>query len=938
MSFIRSVRIGLASVVVLLSCGIAAAQEKPLLDYKEVTLDNGLKVITLEDVSCPVVDVEMWYHVGSKNESADRQGFAHMFEHMMFRGTDRLGPTDHFDFLRRAGGWCNGSTGFDRTRYYEVVPSNQLPLALWLEAERMSSLKIDQAAYDTERKVVEEERRMGLNQPFGTLVEQGLTEVFKTHPYRWPPIGKIAHLRASSVPELREFWIKYYTPNDATLVIVGDIKHADAQALAKKYFGWIPRGATIEPVKVDEPLPANPRSVTLHEKNAPTPLVGLVYRTVPESHKDQPALELLCTILGDGASSRLYRDLVAQEQIAVKVSAMNETLEQQGMLIAGAVLPPIGGDANKVQAALEAQIARIRTEKVADVELTKARNQALRDMVTATLTVGGKASMLGQSAVVLGDASRVNRAIADIKAVTADDILRVAQTYLDPNRVLKVTVERDLTGTAWNLLGKTEEEAKITAEPEKTAPPPGRGVTRPEDFPAKPPLAKIGDLNITPKFSRQALANGLKVMIVPNNEVPYVTMSLGLLSGAYTEQKVGSCSLALSMLTKGSARHTEAELATELETYAIGLSGSGGMDSGMISASCLSEHLDRTMGLLAEVAMKPAFPADEFDKLRKRVRADLAMSAANPSYIADREFDRRLFGEHPYARTARGELADVDALTVADLQQWYATFARPDLAVLIVAGDVTEKQALELAEKNFGSWKADGPKPEVKLPALPKATATQIFLVDRPDCVQSQIRVGQLSITRQHPDYFTSRIVDGYFGRGFGSRLNRSVRVDKGLTYGIWGGTVPARFAGNFNIGTFSKTESTGKAVQAILEETARLHAVPPTQEEIDDTCSYIVGNFPAGRETPQQVAGDLWLIEQEGLPTDYFQQLLSKVTKVTADDCMKMVGTCVDCSKLTIVVVGNAAKIQKDLEAIAPVTLISSPAASQPASGPGAN
>ncbi len=943
MNFLRNGGVVLASVLaVLLSFGVAGAQDKPLLDYKEIKLDNGLRIITLEDFSSPILQVEVWYHVGSKNESPDRQGFAHMFEHMMFRGTDRLGSTDHFDLLRRVGGWCNGTTGFDRTRYFQAVPSNQLDLALWLEAERMSFLKIDQQAFDTERKVVEEERRMGLNQPFGTLVEQGLTEVFKNHPYRWPPIGKISHLRSSSVDELRKFWTKYYTPNNATVVVVGDIKHADAQAAVKKYFGWIPRGEDLAPVKVDEPLPTAPRSVTIREKNAPTPLVGLAYRSVPAGHKDESAIELLATILGDGASSRLYRDLIAQQQIAVKAQAMQNSLEQQGLFIAGAVLPPVGGDPNKVLAALEAQIERIRTEKVTDLELTKARNQALRDVVTATLTVGGKSGMLGQAACVNGDVSIVNRAIADIKAVTAEDILRVAKQYLDPQRVLKVTVERDLGTTIAALAGtpaskSSEEDAPLTAEPEKQAPPPGRGVSRPDDFPAKAPLAKGCDIKIQPKFSRHSLPNGMKVMIVPNNESPFITINLGLLAGAYAEHKVGSCSLAMGMLTKGTAAHTEAELAAELETYAIALGGSGGMDSSMLSASCITDHFDRTMGLLAEAALKPTFPAEEFDKLRKRVRADLAMSAANPSYLADREFDRRLFGSHPYGRTARGELADVEGLSVADLQQWYKEFARPDLAVLIIAGDVTEKSALELAQKYFGEWKAQGPKPEIALPPLPKATATQIFLVDcGPMAVQSQIRVGQLSITRKHPDYFTTRVVDGYFGRGFGSRLNKSIRVEKGLTYGISGGTVAARFAGDFNINTFTKPESTAKTVAAILDETARLHTVAPTQEEIDDTCSYIAGSFPAGRETPQQVANDLWLIEQEGLPEDYFQQLLSKVTKVTADDCKKMVGNCVDCSKLTIVVVGNAAKIQKDLEAIAPVTVIpAAGATTQPATAP---
>ncbi len=216
------------------------ADDEKRFDYQSMTLDNGLQVISLEDFSCPIVAVHLWYHVGSKDEDPERQGFAHMFEHMMFRGTDRLGSTDHFDFIRQTGGTCNAYTTFDQTVYTQTLPANQLNLALWLEAERMSMLKIDQDAFDTERKVVEEERRMGINRPYGKLLEKVLPHIFPDHPYRWSTIGSIPHLRSASVPELREFWTKYYVPNNATLVVVGAVKHGEVQQLAQRNFGWIP--------------------------------------------------------------------------------------------------------------------------------------------------------------------------------------------------------------------------------------------------------------------------------------------------------------------------------------------------------------------------------------------------------------------------------------------------------------------------------------------------------------------------------------------------------------------------------------------------------------------------------------------------------------------------------------------------------------------------
>src|SRR5713101_8275717 len=289
--------------LLLIACGLmpwqsTRADTAKMYDYRDITLDNGLRVLTLEDHSCPIVAVHLWYHVGSKDERPERQGFAHMFEHMMFQGTDRLNNTDHFNYIRRTGGDCNAYTSFDQTVYIQTLPANQLERALWLEAERMGFLRIDQTSFDTERKVVEEERRMGLNRPYGTLPEKALAEIFKVHPYGWTPIGKISHLRASPAQELRDFWMRYYVPNNATLVMVGDIHHDEAQKLAKKYFGWMPREADPPRVTVQEPMPKEAREITLSEDNAPAPIVAVGWRTVPARHDDAIHLELLGLILG----------------------------------------------------------------------------------------------------------------------------------------------------------------------------------------------------------------------------------------------------------------------------------------------------------------------------------------------------------------------------------------------------------------------------------------------------------------------------------------------------------------------------------------------------------------------------------------------------------------------------------------------------------------
>jgi len=899
-------------------------------DYRQKKLENGLDVITLEDFSCPIVAVQLWYHVGSKNEKSDRQGFAHMFEHMMFRGTDRLGPTDHFSYVRRVGGSTNGYTDFDRTVYLETLPANQLELALWLEAERMAFLKIDQQAFDTERKVVEEERRTGLNEPYGTVEEHLLAEIFKVHPYRWPPIGKISNLRAASVQELRDFWMRYYVPDNSTLIIAGAVKHKDAQQLAKRYFGWIPLYDKPAGVTVREPEHKEGRTVTLKEDNAPAPAAGVVYRTVPISDRDSVALDILTEILGGGNSSRLYRELVAEKQLAVAAEAASWSLEQDGLFGAGAVMPPFGADANSVLDIIMGHIERLQNEPVTERELTKARNQMLRGLVTQNLQIESKARMLGSAAVDYGDVEQVNRQLDDIRKVTAEDILRVAKKYLAPERALKIKVERNLLGAVVSSnpqdasRQKQEEEAPITAEPEKVAPPPGRpGLVRVKDFPKDPPFGKFLPEKITPKFSTITLDNGLKVLVVPNHEVPFITVQMGLLAGAWTENKPGTAAMTMKMLLKGTTQHSEGELADELETYAITLSGTGEMDTSSVNMSCLTEQSGRAMKLFGEVVLSPTFPQNEFEKLRKQVLTSLAVSSAEADYVADRELRQRLYGLHPYSRTATGEVGDVNALVVDDLKNWWTEFARPETAVLIFAGDINEKQAFDLAKQTFGGWQEPKEKPAGELPKLEQIGPTHIYLVDRPGSIQSQIRIGQRGLTRHDDRYFVSRVVSNYFGWAFNSRLNQSIRVAKGLTYGVWGGYEAQRFAGELEIGTFSKTESTAKAVRAILDEIERLKSEGPTNEELDGSKSYIIGSFVRQRETPQQIAGDLWLIESQQLGADYLERLLAGVAKAKQADCERLVQETIKPDKLVIVVVGEAEKLKDELEKIAPVTIV---------------
>ncbi len=898
-------------------------------DYREVVLANGMRIISLEDFSCPIVAVNLWYHVGSKDEDPERQGFAHMFEHMMFFGTDVLGSTEHDNLIRKSGGTSNAYTTFDQTVYTQTLPANQLNLALWLESERMSMLKIDQTAFDTERKVVEEERRMGLNQPYGKLLEQAIPELFSNHPYRWSPIGSIPHLRAASVPELRAFWSKYYVPNNATLVVVGAVTHAEVEQLARRNFGWIPRQADPPRIAPPEMKPFEKREVTVTEQNAPAPLAALIFRGVPKSHPDVMAIDLMTTILGGGQdggeSSRIYRRVVAEDQSAVIAMATGISLEQDGIVAAAAVLSPLVGNADKVLTAIKEEIVRLQSEPVSDAELEKARNQKLKSLVTESLTVDSKAAALGQAAVIEGDVARVNTRLEQIRNVTTADIQRVAQTYMNPNHAITGKVKGNLLGTLGNMLGLKgdKEDAPITGEPEVDPPPPGRpGVARPADRLTESPLAGPLKFEFDKDFEELTLDNGLKIIVVENREVPYISVQLGMDAGVWTEDKPGSAGMALSMLTKGTQTMTEKELATELETYAIDLSGSADMDSSAILVGALPEQIDRSMRLLSEIVLTNSMPAEEFTKLKKQVITGLAISENRPAEIADRELRRRLYGDHPYARSTTGTVADLKVLKLDDVRGWWQKFARPDMCTLIFAGDIDMAEAGSLAKKYFIEWQAAGERPALKLPELPEPSATHIYLVDNIN-VQSEIRVGHRSLTRNDSDYFASRVVNGYFGGAFSARLNDTIRVKKGLTYGASGGFSTKKEAGEFVIRTFSKTASTIETLETIVDEIARLQSEPPDAKELENTVSYFLGSYASTRETSQQVANEIWSLRVVGLPDDYPQQLMSAVSSTTAEMCINVAKKHVKPEQLTIVIVGPAQTLKNDLEKIAPVTVV---------------
>lgn len=874
--------------------------------YREERIENGLRVLTMEDRRSPLVSVQVWFHVGSKDEDPQRQGFAHMFEHMMFRGTDRIGPQDHFRYLNRYGARINGYTSFDQTVYWEVLPAAQLDLALWLEAERLANLKINDEYFAAERNVVKEERRMRyLNRPYGRLYETLFAAAYKEHPYRWTPIGNIPHLNAATVEELREFFEKFYVPNNATLVVVGNVSHDEVMHKVRRYFGAIPRRPDPPRVTVTEAPVTSPRRVEIADR-APSPRVVIVWHTPSARDPDSLALELLSRILSSGQSSRLYRQLVQGKELAVSVFASAETLEQSGLFMLSAILKP----QVSIEAGEEALLSEIRglLEKgIEPAEMEKARNQTLAEYVRRGETVQGRSDLLGYAAVILGDPERVNTDLEQTRALTAEQVLDVARRVLKEKSRVTLVIRPDPNPPV-------DAEEDTEAPKEKPIP----DLPRPKEMPAGEPPKPV---QLTCPDLRQ-LDNGLRVAVFTDHSSPSLNVSLNLLAGAANDPApaAGLAFVTTSVLRRGTARHSGDELAEMIDSHGMSVSEYVDHYESAVRFWTLSEHAALACRILAEIVREPVFPEREVANFVERSIARERIEDQNPETIAVRTLDRALFGEHPLSRPAGGTSGSLENISRERVAEFHKQFFAPDAATLIFAGDITTERAVALAQECFGSWSGQARK--TTAPPVPQSNGTRVLLVDRPSASQSEIRVGQVvPVSRKDSDYAAARLLSMAFGESFSSRIGRVLRIEKGLTYGARGYYDVEGDTASFRVSTFTRTEKTTEAIEAALAEVRRLGDADPSEEELAQARDQLIGGFQVGLETPLQVAARWWDLIVWGLPERWYDEYQKAILGVNDPSALRNVAKrTIDPGKLTIVVVGSGSALREDLGRIAPV------------------
>lgn len=894
--------------------------EVPPLGFQRRVLDNGLEVYMAQDRNTSNVAVQVWYRVGSKDDPQGRSGFAHLFEHLLFKATRNM-PEETLDRLTEdVGGYNNAFTADDVTAYHEVVPANHLERILFAEAERMGSLVVDEETFISERDVVKNEYRQRiLASPYGRLFGLFMPQmVYQEHPYRRPGIGSIEDLDAATLDDVLRFHETYYRPDNAILIVAGNFDQAQLDAWVDQYFSGIERPDRPMPANdVAEPEVTGPREATFHAPNVPLPAVVLAWPTVPYDHADRAALTVLDGILSTGESSRMYRSLVYEQQIAAQASSMPDFSQQAGYLAAYSLM---AGEATPDQgiAAITAEIARFRDEPVTDAELAEAKNELVAGALRERETTDQRASALGWSLIMTGDPAAADTEIAAIQAVTAAEVQRVARRYLTPERVITVRYLNadDANPPSEQVLGVT---APVTLDDLASA---GERVALAPEA-ERVPIPEPGEPlePVTPAISERTLANGVRVLVAPATGLPLVSARLGFDAGsAHDPQgRAGAAALTAALITQGTSRLSAPEIATQIEQLGAAIGAGAGSDFTNVYANAPADVFGQTLALMAELVRDPAFAEEELDRQQSQTLDGLRVALSQPGSIAGQAAGRVIYGEAPYGAPGAGTLTTVPAITRDDIAAFHAANWRPSAATLVFSGDITPEAAFTLAEQAFGDW-AEPPTPTAAAadPAGP-APAPRVVVIDQPGAGQAAVVAARRSVTRADADYYPLLVGTNLLGGGYSSRLNQEIRIKRGLSYGA-GASLGARAAqGVFTASTQTPNENAPEVAGLILAEMARLAAEPASEAELGPRRATLVGGFGRSLETVDGLGGWIANLALYDLPMSELAEYAGRVNAVTAEEVQAAAGRVLSVDGTSLVIVGDASLFIDDLRAAYP-------------------
>ncbi len=894
--------------------------EVPPLGFTRRVLTNGLEVYSARDAGTSNVTVQVWYKVGSKDDPAGRSGFAHLFEHLMFKATKNL-PPETFDRLTEdVGGMNNAFTADDVTAYYETVPANHLQRLLFAEADRMGALVVDEPTFVSERDVVKEEYRQRiLASPYGRLFGLFVPEtVYQESPYRRPGIGSIEELDASSIDDVRRFHATYYRPDNAYLIVAGNFDQAQLDRWVDQYFGPLKNPSTPIPANtVAEPEPAGPKDVTFHAPNVPLPAVVLAWPTVKYADEDRAALTVLDGVLSTGESSRLYRSLVYDKQIAAQIGSNPDFAQQAGNLTAYAIMAD-GHAPDEGIAALREEIARLRDQPVTEAELEEAKNELVANALRSRETVDDRAVALGFALINTGDAAAADREIAQIQAVTAADVQRVARRYLTDQRasVIRYLAADDANATSvqkMNVDAPVKVADLAPAGPEVVLLPEARRARLPE------PGAEVAPA--TPAVADFRLANGLRVLVAPTEGLPLVSARLNFDAGTSDDPagKAGTAALTAALLTQGTAAKSAPEIATEIERLGADIGASAGVDFSNVYVNAPANAFPQAVALMADLVRNPAFAAEELERQRAQSLDGLRVALSQPGSIAAQAVGRVVYGDAPYGSPAAGTLETVPVITQADVSAFHAARYRPSDATLVFSGDITPEAARALADQTFGAWNPAGAAPAASANPAGAALPPRIVVIDQPGAGQAAVVTAARGVARADDAYFPLTVGNSLLGGGFSSRLNQEIRIKRGLSYGA-GSSLGARAdAGVFTASTQTKNETADEVVDLMLEQLGAMAAAPADEVELAPRRSTLVGGFGRSLETVDGLGALVANLALYDLPLSELAAYAGRVRAVTPEQIQAAFAEHLPADRASVVVVGDASMFLDDLKAAHP-------------------
>jgi zinc protease len=894
------------------------APESALLsvEFEKYELENGLDVILHQDKSDPIVSVAIQYGVGSNREKTGRTGFAHLFEHMLFQESENVAQDQFFKKIQDAGGTLNGGTWKDGTIYYEVVPKNAMETVLWLESDRMGYLinTITQAAFTNQQEVVQNEKRERVdNNPYGHeswVIDKNIYP--EGHPYNWQVIGELVDLQNATVDDVKEFYDKFYGPNNATLVLAGDFEKEDAKALIEKYFGEIKRRQEVTPL--------TPQSVTIaetirlyHEDNfANTAQLNMVWPTTYQYTEDAYALDFLSVLLSSGKKAPIYKVLEKEKELTSSYYAYNNSQELAGEFYV-TVTANSGKSLNDIEKGIFEAFAMFEKDGVTDRDIERIKAGLETQFYNGISSVLGKSFQLAQYNTFTGDPGFIEQDIKNIKKVTKEDILRVYNKYLkDKPYVITSFVPKgqmELIAENSTKAPVVEEEIKenVAAVIEETK---EEIVKTPSliDRSKEPTQGESPSLNIPTSWAA-TLTNGMKVYGIEQNEIPTVNFSIRMDGGHLLDNmdKNGIANLMTDIMMEGTAKKTPEQLEEEIELLGASINMYTGKEAIFITGNTLTRNFDKTMELVKEILLEPRWDIEEFAMIKTSTINGIKRSDADPNAVANRVYNKLLYGEdHIFAHPTSGTVASVEAITMEDLKAFYTKNFSPSISSIHVVGKIDKDKTLKTLKGLENAWVAK----EVKIPEYPIANnrdKASLYFVDIPDAKQSVINIGNIGLARNDADFFPAEVMNYKLGGSFSGNVNLILREEKGYTYGANSRFSGSKIPGTFTASSSVRTNTTGESV-SIFKDEIKKYKEGISQEDLDFTKNALIKSNARRFETQGSLLGMLQEMSEYGLAPNYIEKEEEVIRNMTLEQHKALANKLLDESKMAYLVVGDAA------------------------------